>query len=163
MKKTEIKFHSDGYRPGNPAINVKVYNFPRVAQVTEYFRCCEDTAQEALNFAFESLQETFWDSVPEMVSHHLSPHATGYSEGRQGGWLVVHNLANVDCWDGLRVSRWGNLCRCVEREIASLCSWESVQGIIEANDWAPADGLLDDKPAEQAERAHWEARDTVTV
>jgi hypothetical protein len=137
MKKEQIETHSDGYgRSSHPAVNVKVRNFPSAYQVAEHFQCSEETAAKALEYAFESAQQNFWESAEELARHYLKQSGLEvYSEGRSGGWLVVHGLPDIESWDAIMVSRWSRFADAVAREVAYLCSEEQVFESIEANQW----------------------------
>jgi hypothetical protein len=135
VKKDQIKFHSDR-GPAHPALNVKVYKFPRAGQIAEHFKCSDEAAQRALNFAFESAQENFWEGASELAERYLGAGLKVYSEGRSSGWLVVYGLPEVEGWDALRVSRWSNFARAVARDIAWRCDFDQVCEAIEINQWA---------------------------
>jgi hypothetical protein len=44
-------------------------------------------------------------------------HAQVYSEGRSGGWCVVHGLADIESWDAIALGRWARFAKVV-KEIA---------------------------------------------
>ena len=163
MKKSDIQFHSDGFRASHPAVNVKDRSRYMLPQIMERFRCCSDTAEKAHRYAWEMHQESFWERAQESADHHLGSGLKVYSEGRQGGWLVVHGLPEVESWDAIRVSAWSRFAKEMRAEVDYQTSFEAIADSITANDWAPADALLDDKGAEAKETAHWAARDVVTA
>ena len=141
--KDDIEFHRDGYGPMRPAVNVKVYHYPSVWDVMDDFDCSEETAEKALEYAFESAQYRFWEEAQEIADWHLSNHfgkVKVYSEGRSGGWLVVHGLAYrdevEDYWDALDLTAWYAFEKAIRAEIKYLCSWEYIKEDIEANRWA---------------------------
>lgn len=163
MKKSQIETHSDGFRPSHPAVNVKDRSPYILPKLMAHFRCCEATALSAHETAFRWHQESFWDSAQEQADHHLGAGFKIYSEGRQGGWLVVHGLPEVETWDAIRVSAWSRFAKAIRAEVDYQTGFEAIRDTIEANDLAPADALLDDKDAEAEEQAHWEAREVETV
>jgi hypothetical protein len=136
--KENICFHSDGpYRGANPAINVKVRRWPlTIDAVVEKFGCDENAAEKALNFAFESNQELFWDEAKELVENIFGKGAKVYSEGRSGGWLVVHGLSPVAGWDAIMVSKWGYFVRQIEAAMKGYLDPEGWLEEIESNRWA---------------------------
>ncbi len=162
MKKSDVEFHSDR-GPGHPAVNIKCRTFISVSKVQARFKCCEETAEKALRFAFDSAVEQFWEVAPEHAQTILGAHVKVYGEGRSGGWLVAHNLAPFDSWDAIALGRWAHFARVIEREVKWLSSEEYVFDMISANDWAPADGLLDDEEAETEEAHDAACRDIATV
>ena len=142
--KGDIEFHAEHYRPSRPAVNVKAYHFPDIYDVMDAFDCSEETAQAALNYAFESAQEIFWyETAQELANYHLSPRfgsVTVYSEGRSSGWLVVDGLGYredvEDSWDALDLTAWYAFEKAVKAEVEWLTSWEQVRDSAEANRWA---------------------------
>jgi hypothetical protein len=68
FKKTDIETHSDnGYGAGYPAICVKVYHVD--CDTSDVIATCT----EALEFAFISECESFWQTRPATRSTHTSP------------------------------------------------------------------------------------------
>jgi hypothetical protein len=144
--KDDVQMHSEGFgRGARPAVNVKAYRFPTTDQVVERFGCSEETAGKALEYAFELACYSFWEvGATNIAEHYFGPaygHVTHkdrkvWQEGRQGGWLVVHDLPDLDEWDGVMLNRWALFERSCRREVAYLTSWEQVEGSIEANGWA---------------------------
>jgi hypothetical protein len=137
MKKSDIQTHRDGYRPSHPAINVKVRRFGMtVSQIAEHFKCAAQTAERALDFAFESAREQFWEQAKEFATEIFGHDVTVYSEGRSGGWLVLHGLPSIDSWDALMVNKYARLCTWCKSEIEYRISRDSLLEAIEANQWA---------------------------
>jgi hypothetical protein len=162
MKKSDIDFHSDR-GPAHPAINIKCHRFISIESVMERFKCCRETAEKASRYAWESAIEQFWEEAPDIAKRYLkSSYDNVYSEGRSGGWLVVHGMAPVDSWDGPKVIRWGNFAKAIRCLADYLSSSEWVFDTIEANEWAQADALLDDPESEAEEVKDWANRDTMT-
>jgi len=123
-----------------PAVKVKVYHYPTTSKVEDAFNCSESVASQALQFAFESAQQRFWEDVQDVARTIFGKHVKVYSEGRSGGWLIVDGInEDVESWDAIAVSRWGRLAKWCEREIEFLTSWDYVREDIEANRWAEED------------------------
>jgi hypothetical protein len=145
--KQDVEQHGSGFGDGQPAVNVKSRTFPTIDQVVERFGCSEETAQQALEFAFESHQGSFWESAQEVAQHYFGP-CVVYSEGHSGGWLVIAPklerglvtmrslLPDVEGWDAITLNKWALFERCLQREVEYLCSWEAVEASIDANAWA---------------------------
>ena len=137
MKKSDIQIHRDGYRPSNPAINVKVQKLGLTAQqVAGHFECSLDTAERALNFAFESAKEQFWEQAKEFAAEVFGKRLTVYCEGRSGGWLALHGLPPLESWDALMVSKYARLANWCETEIEYRGSRDCLIDDIDANQWA---------------------------
>lgn len=59
-------------------------------------------------------QETWWqfacedgfEQAKELAKETFGSHVEVYTEGRSGGWLVVHNLPEIEDWDPGLVSKW---------------------------------------------------------
>ena len=139
MKKSDIETRRErGYgRDPLPALNVKVYNCgPTASAVAKRFGCDESTAEKALQYAFESAQECFWEGAEELAREIFGAHVKVYSAGRSGGWLVVDNLEPVASWDAIAVGKWARFARLIAQDIAWRCADEQVFGDIDANEWA---------------------------
>jgi len=61
--KADVQTHSLHLYGGDqlPAINVKVHNWPDVNEIMAKFNCTEKVADKAIEWWFETAQETFWD------------------------------------------------------------------------------------------------------
>jgi len=133
-KKSDVQMHSDGFRPANPAVNVKAYSFPGTGLVVKAFGCSEDIAERALGWAFNTRAADFWEGVQSVADETCGGKAC--SEGRRSGWAVVHGLSDVDDWDAVALGKW----RAFEKRVLALvndaCSWEQVREDIESNRWA---------------------------
>lgn len=134
----DVETHRVGYGGRSvPAINVKSYSFPRASQVQEEFKCSEEVAERALEFAFQSAQEQFWQDIQDTVRYVLGEETVRvFSEGRSGGWLVVEGLPDVSEWNAIRLEKWRKLEKIIKAEIQYLESWEQVRDAIESNQWA---------------------------
>ncbi len=147
--KEDVTLHSEGFGPGQPAVNVKVGGYPSIDQVVERFGCSDETAQKALEFALEAATEQFWQwHAPDIAERYFGA-CTVYSEGRTNGWLVLAPklrvllimalrplLPPVEGWDGVMLNRWALFERAIQREVAWLSSWEWVSDMIDMNEWA---------------------------
>ena len=157
MRKDEVQFHSDGYRDGHPAINVKVYSYPtpelarQVAEEhgedPERFAAYVEREVErgypsaytaAEEFAVEDAYEMAQTEADEIFEEHT---VKLYSEGRSGGWLVVHGLPEIEDWDAVLLAKWGKFNRyvrdyvdCYVESVLSLLCLNSYQGFLERDD-----------------------------
>lgn len=138
-RKEDIETHSERYGGSRPAVNVKVYHFDHQLKVVDHFKCSEEVAEQALNFVFTFAQERFWEDAPEWASEIFGSHVKVYSEGRSGGWLVVHNLPPIEEWNAIMVSKWARFEKMVKSEIEYCTAWEQVREDIECNEWAQDD------------------------
>ena len=133
----DVETHSDNYgMVQRPAINVKVYHFPSVERVVDHFGCSEATAEKALEWAFESHQGQFWETAEDEAEYALGEGLKVYSEGRSGGWLVVHGLPDLDGWDAVMLAKWRRFAGLIAQEVEFYTSWEQVEEMIAMNEWA---------------------------
>ena len=138
MKKSDIETRSDnrGYPPYYPTINVKVYKLGLdTAALVAKYGCDDATAERALQFAFESQQQQFWEQAEELAQSVFGSHVKVYSSGRSGGWLIVHNLPDLETWDAVAVGRWARFAKRVRDDIAWRTSAETLGDDIDANEW----------------------------
>lgn len=134
--KSQIKTHSDGFgRSSNPAINVKCRNFPSSANVSAKFGCSKETAEKAIDFAYECACANFWEQVQEQADYHLGSGFKVYSEGRSSGWLTVHEMPDLESWDAIACAKWFRFEACIRADIAYRCELENVMAEIESNEW----------------------------
>jgi len=137
--KDEVQMHSDGWSRANPAVNVKVYGRTLcVADVVNQFGCSEEQAEQAIQFAWESAQEAFWDDwTSEETIESYFPYigAKAYGEGRSDGWLAVHNLPDVETWDAIMLSGWREFEKDVLADVKRCASKEQILDAIAANEW----------------------------
>jgi hypothetical protein len=147
FKKTDIETHSDnGYGAGYPAVKVKVYHVDcDTSDVIAMFpTCTEAQAEKALEFAFISECESFWDYWADTTGGNENG-ITGayfpgdrprvYSAGRSGGWLIVQGLAPVEDWDAVMVARWAKFEKSVKADIKYRMSKDALLEGIESNSW----------------------------
>ena len=135
MKKSDVKLHGDFLRQGYPAVNIKVYRMDWSNDTIEkQFECDSATAEQAGQFAFESAQEQFWETMPE-VAKEVFGTVKVYSGGRSGGWLEVHGLPDVETWDAIQLGKWAKFERMVNGEVKYLTSWARIKESIKSNQW----------------------------
>jgi hypothetical protein len=137
MKKSGIELHADrfGAQP-HPAVNVKVRGLPSADRIAGHFGCSAQVATRALEFAFESAQERFWEQAEAVAAEIFAGWPCRvYSEGRSGGWLAVHGLPEVESWDAMMVSKWARLAEWCRNEIADGLAENSLVEEIEAYHW----------------------------
>lgn len=133
MKKTEVTFHSDGmgYGRGNPAVNVKLHSLwedcrkvaPQVAEENGYdpadfsawVERLIDSDGDAFNSAWEWASSDAYEHLQE-DAEEIFPHmgVKLYSEGRMSGWLVAHNLPDIEEWDAIMLGKWAKFVRYVK-------------------------------------------------
>lgn len=163
----DVQTHSDGFGPGRPAVNVKVYKsmwdratwgqFNREEREDED----EDFTPEWVeaNVNEETLDRIFWHCC-EFEFEYLDGWATGsqgdslfpddrvtlWQEGRSGGWVVVDGLPDIEEWDAIRLARWRKFER-IARDIADGIPYQVISAIyINHYQWAKEE-------AEEAARA----------
>jgi hypothetical protein len=136
--KEDIDFHSDSpYDTRHPAINVKVYGRTLSSnKVMEKFGCDEKVAEKALEYAYESNQELFWEEAKYLAEEIFGKDVRVYSEGRSGGWLVVNGLSQVADWDAPKVSKWGHFVRQIKAAMEGYLEESRWLEDIESNRWA---------------------------
>ena len=148
FKKTDIETHSDnGYGAGYPSVNVKVYHVGcDTSDVIAMFpTCSEAQAEKALEYAFTSACESFWDywagsdnaGIGENSEYAYFPgeKLRVYSSGRSGGWLIVQGLPPVEDWNAVMVNRWNKFQKDVKTDVAYHVSKEALLEAIESNEW----------------------------
>ena len=135
-------------RKGLPAINVKVYKLPSVTAFLDHhdkitksayiedWTSEEERAEKALEIAFETTQEFFWDYWLMPNSEYFPGHTVStYPNGRSGGWLVVRGLPDFDTWDAIMLGRWCRFEKDVRSDVDYLTSDEVMFESIDANGW----------------------------
>jgi hypothetical protein len=74
--------------------------------------------------AQEMAAEDGWEQAKEHAEEIWTEHWMGtpkiYSDGRSGGWLVAHDLPDVENWDAIAVGRWAKFARCVQATLDDL-------------------------------------------
>lgn len=132
--KNDVQLHCEHMQSGHPAVNVKVYRTPTTDDVVERFKCSEAQAQRACEYCFNSMQQIFWEEI-EPMAQEIFPHVKVYSEGRSGGWLVVHGLPEVETWDAVMLGKWRKFENMVKVTIKGNCDKTAWLDSIEANKW----------------------------
>lgn len=125
--KADVTFHSDGFREGRPAVNVKVHNgrhplpidlmqtsddggvtFYTVTTDPEFTWdwIDENLTDEESNAYFEMVCSEAWERLQEAAVEIFGPGVKVYSEGRSGGWAVVHGIKDFESWDAIDLGKW---------------------------------------------------------
>jgi hypothetical protein len=100
--------------------------------------------------------ESFWAEAEEIAREHGFRDV--YAEGRMGGWCVPQPQPHAeDMWEEELAAWERDRFRPFERDILALLA----EAESDAADALREAGRLAE--AEPAERAHWEARDTITI
>jgi hypothetical protein len=135
MKKSDVtvRYERGVYRP---AINVKVYKLGLDAgTLADERKCARATAEQALQFAFDSQQQQFWEQIEETAREIFGSHIRVFSDGRSSGWLVLHNLPDVETWDAVALGKFAKFEKLVRADIAWRTSAETLREDIDANEW----------------------------
>jgi hypothetical protein len=86
IKGTSVAYHSDGFRGGRPAINVKVHDRDMDGYEQLEASMGEKRAQELYEIAEEFVGRWWWEAAEQEANElGLGPIE---QEGRSGGWLV---------------------------------------------------------------------------
>lgn len=118
-------------RSGHPCVNVKVYGSTRSVKlpmclcgsrpadqpdtpiVWEYtdpeftHAWIEEHSNDSqADGAFALACESGWETIHEDAREIFGVHVKVYSEGRSGGWAVVHGLPDIDTWDAIMLGKW---------------------------------------------------------
>lgn len=133
--KDSVEFHSEHYRPARPAVNVKVHNFVSPYKIAEHFKCSEKQAEKAIEFAFESACQQFWEDSTEHAQSIFGNNVRVYSEGRSGGWLVVEGLKSFDEWDAIDLAKWRKFENECKSAVEYLTSFAWCVDMIDSNNW----------------------------
>jgi peptidoglycan/xylan/chitin deacetylase (PgdA/CDA1 family) len=125
--KADIEYHAEHFGRFRPAVNVKVrfphtfYNGELAATVGEhndepgfaawYEQWTETDGPEG-EWTFDAACRDGWEQLETDAQEIFGPHVKVYSEGRSGGWAVVHGYSDdTEGWDAIDVSRWGRFAR----------------------------------------------------
>ncbi|RMH29580.1 MAG: hypothetical protein D6692_04030 [Planctomycetota bacterium] len=133
--KADVETYGDGstYSALYPALNVKCYESIGVDAIAERFNCDFERAEKALNFAYESRREAFWDQAYALGAERGW---RVYSAGRSDGWLIVTNIGHPDDWDAIDLARWRSFAAAIERIYADATDTEGwIEDIAESR-WA---------------------------
>lgn len=148
--KADIEFHSDGYgRDSHAALNVKVYggrvklpldlggSGPIGGPITYHVsdpRFTHDwidghVSDERQNDAFQWACESGWDMANDEAAEVFGPGHRVYSEGRSGGWMVVHygtysrpqfDREDVDGWDAIALGKWRKFAKWIDAIVGDI-------------------------------------------
>ena len=124
-RKNDVQYHFDGPRGSRPAVNVKVRSYVtdnllrKVAKEYGYDKNDAETFVSWWNAQADDygswVQECYdlacevgWEDLQNDAEYIFGPDVKVYSEGRSGGWAVVHGygLDNAEDWDAIALSRW---------------------------------------------------------
>lgn len=135
--KSDVETHTEGYYGrGYPAVNVKVYHFPRAFKAIEHFHCTEEQAEKALEYAWNMAQTDFWEDAPNIAIDIFGKGIKVYSAGRSGGWLIVQGLDDIEYWDAVALAKWHKFEKAIKEAVKWYTSEEKVYEDIDANRWA---------------------------
>lgn len=135
--KDDVEKHSAGYyAPYYPAVNVKVYHFPQAYKVADHFHCTEETAQKAVEYAWDMEAQAFWEDVQGTAEDVFGKGVKAYSAGRSGGWLLVEGLTDIESWNAVDLAKWRKFEKIIKADVKYRTSEEAVFEDIEANRWA---------------------------
>lgn len=127
--KNDVEFHSDGYGPHRPAVNVKVYGSIRDVklpinlggvseigskEITWQYTESEFTvdwieenvSEETFQTIYDLTREDGWEYLQQIAEEVFGLGVRVYSEGRSGGWAVVDGLSDFDFWDAIDLAKW---------------------------------------------------------
>lgn len=133
--KNDVQFHSDRRGPSHPAVNVKAHRLGCTSKaVMDRFKCSEDDAEHAIELAFESACDLFWEDAQE-TADFFKLGGKVYSEGRSSGWLVVHGLKDFESWDAVDLMKWYRFEKAILEEVKYRTSEEVMLDDIDVNKW----------------------------
>jgi hypothetical protein len=157
--KEDVEFHSDGFEPGKPAVNVKVdlylrrvplpldlgsysddggktFTAVRTDPAFDHDWIEEHITDEQGDSFFQFACEDGWEQLQSAAEEVWGTGVKVYSEGRSGGWAIVDNLPPFDSWDARELGRWRRFER-LSRGIADDIP-RTIVDMIYANVWQPA-------------------------
>lgn len=148
FSKADVQTHRDYGWESHPAVNVKVHNLPynteswdklaKEVAAAEYGDAPgfdgayvdrildQDDFQSEMWFSLAC--ESHWEILQEDAEYIFDKYNVKvYSEGRQGGWAVVHGLPDIESWDAILLAKWQKFARLarsladdIPREMVSL-------------------------------------------
>jgi hypothetical protein len=129
--KEDVRFHSDGFRPSNPAVNVKVYasidsvtlpldlgsSYPvGHPELIEHHKSDPRFTHEWVRtrVSDDVLDARFWQACESEVEFVIGEAEDIFSDysitvqqtGRMGGWLEVEGLPDLEDWDAVLLGKW---------------------------------------------------------
>ena len=136
MKKSEVQTHNDSpYGRQYPAINVKCRNWIDRSVIVTRFKCSEEQAQKASEYACNMAVQQFWDDATAEAMEVFGSGVKVYSAGGFGGWLIVKGLAPIKSWDAIKLGKWSKFVGIIEGSIDGLCAHDKILDDIESNQW----------------------------
>lgn len=135
--KADIEMHADHYH-ARPAVNIKVYSdwckvpvgpgteFDDPGFTHDWIEALSDDEREsAWQFACESNFEVLEEDAKAIFGSHVKC----YTEGRSGGWAVVHGIDDdVESWDAIAVGKWGRFAT-IARALADDVPYQFVSSL----------------------------------
>lgn len=103
--KNDVKLYGESYQSARPSVNVKCYHFGTGLSETD-FGCSEETFNKAMEYAFDSICQQFWDDMQEEAEYYFGKGVKVYSAGHSGGHLIVEGLSDVETWDAIELTKW---------------------------------------------------------
>jgi hypothetical protein len=148
----DVETHSDGCRPSNPAVNVKVYGSVEDAWA-EFVKDEQPDEGFTLEWIRENLSDEHLDAIFWRTCENEFEYLTNYAtrdedaifpaatygrvsieqEGRSGGWAVVHGLPDIEEWDAILLARWRKFERVAKDIAASIMV--NVLSSVYINEW----------------------------
>lgn len=149
ITRDDVEQHAEMWRDPHPAVNVKVYNcdLPKgdaFAEVVSEFDLDSRLAGLSLD-ELRSLIDTYiennsdtlfnwacergFEDAEEDAKYNVFPDypVKVYSEGRSGGWLVVHGLPPIESWDVKLLTAWHQFetfCKDLVADIPRRMMWD---------------------------------------
>ena len=136
-KRDDVETHSEHGR-SHPAINVKARNLFGSYALREAWAAQgadEATIEKALEWCWEMHAENFWEQAQSDAEDVFGASVKVYSQGRSGGWLIVHGLSNMDDWDAISLGHWRKFETWCKGNVKYLTSDEAIREMVECNDW----------------------------
>jgi hypothetical protein len=83
-----------------PAWNVKVHRRGvfDADEIRKHFKCSQEKAEKAVEWAWDSTQEQWWERAQESAKYHLGGLHSKIkveSDGRSGGWCILNGLPEI--------------------------------------------------------------------
>lgn len=147
-RKDDVTFHSDGFREGHAAVNVKVHGYPNAETVARvladegYILATRTDADELADViaqdegAWEVASYVGWEQAQAEAAEVFGAGYGVTSEGRSGGWCVVtyngretFDADDVAGWDAVALARWRKFEQ-VAREIADDFAYQATWSYI---------------------------------
>lgn len=134
MKKSDVEIYYDRHYGAHPSIDVRVYGFGNKLDESD-FNCDKDCFEKAMQFAWESQQEYFWDEAVDIAKDIFGKNAKVLSLGRSGGHLIVEGIPDIESWDAVYLAKWRGFRQRILQLIEWLTSDTAIKELIIANRW----------------------------